>query len=284
MPMRSEPSPTAAPSCSATLTAEALPGVPWVGPGTDLGELIADCAGNANWDTSPTDIWVISSKVVSRAEGRSERLRCIEPSDRARTVAAETAKDPRLVELILRESDAVSRAKPGVLITRHRLGIVSANAAIDQSNVRPRGELEDSGRESETETPDPSVLLLPRDPDASARRIRDALAARFGSAPGVVVSDSLGRPFRFGTVGVAIGVAGLEPLCDYARREDLVGRVLEHTVSGFADEIAATAGLVSGQGAEGRAVVRLRGLVFSPPERDVCAREICRSPDEDLYA
>ena len=276
--MPSEPSPTTAPSCSATLTAEALPGLPWVGPGTDLGELIADCAGNANWDTSPSDVWVISSKVVSRAEGQSERLRCIEPGERAVAVAAETGKDPRLVELILRESSAVSRAKPGVLITRHRLGIVSANAAIDQSNVRPHGEL-DAG-----ETSGPAVLLLPRDPDASARRIRNALGARFGGAPGVVISDSLGRPFRFGTVGVAIGIAGLEPLCDYARREDLVGRVLEHTVSAFADEIAATAGLVSGQGAEGRAVVRLRGLVFSPPERDVRAREICRTPDEDLYA
>ncbi len=279
--MRSESSPTEPPSCSPTLTAEALPGLPWVEAGTDLGELIADCAGNAGWDTSPTDVWVISSKIVSRAEGRTERLRCIEPSERARDIATQTAKDPRLVELILSESDGVSRAKPGVLITRHRHGIVSANAAIDQSNVRPRGN-SDGGSESEAR--DPSVLLLPRDPDSSARTIRDALAARFGSAPGVVISDSLGRPFRFGTVGVAIGVAGLEPLCDYARRVDLVGRVLEHTVSAFADEIAATAGLVSGQGAEGRAVVRLRGLVFSPPEREVRAREICRSPDEDLYA
>ena len=281
--MRSDPSPPESPSCGPTLTAESLPNLPWVSPGTDLGALIADCAGDAGWHTHPSDVWVISSKVVSRAEGRSEQLRCIEPSERARAVAAETEKDPRLVELILRESDGVSRAKRGVLITRHRLGLVSANAAIDQSNVR----LSDDTSGADTsgdETDETTVLLLPRDPDASARRIRDALAERFGTAPGVVVSDSLGRPFRVGTVGVAIGVAGLEPLCDYARREDLVGRVLESTVSAFADEIAATAGLVSGQGSEGRAVVRLRGLTFFPPQRTVSAREICRAPDEDLYA
>jgi coenzyme F420-0:L-glutamate ligase/coenzyme F420-1:gamma-L-glutamate ligase len=197
----------------------------------------------------------------------------VEPSPRALALAAETAKDPRLVELILRESTAVSRAAKDVLVVRHRLGFVVAHAGIDCSNAVPPGASAHSG---------PWALLLPAAPDATARALAAALQAATGARLGVVISDSFGRPFRLGTVGAAIGCAGLPPLWDRRGERDLHGRVLENTITALADQVAACADLVAGQAAEGRPLVLVRGLQFPPSDEP--ARALCRAPEQDLYA
>jgi coenzyme F420-0:L-glutamate ligase/coenzyme F420-1:gamma-L-glutamate ligase len=166
----------------------------------------------------------------------------------------------------------LSRAAKNVLLVRHRLGFVSANAGIDESNARPSA----AGQ-------GPWVLLLPRDPDASAAALRARVAERFGADVGVVVTDSHGRPFRIGTVGVAIGVAGLPPLWDYRGREDLHQRPLVVTITALADQVAAAADLVAGQADEGRAVIHVRGLRFSPTD-DASSRALVRPEADDLYA
>jgi coenzyme F420-0:L-glutamate ligase/coenzyme F420-1:gamma-L-glutamate ligase len=193
----------------------------------------------------------------------------VTPSARAVALAAEIGKDARQVELILSESAAVSRRAPGVLVVRHRLGFVVANAGIDLSNAQPPGAAPGSG---------PWALLLPSDPDRAAADIRRALGDRLG----VVVSDSFGRPFRLGTVGVAIGSAGLPPLWDRRGEPDLFGRRLENTITALADQVAAAADLVAGQANEGRPLVLVRGLVYPPS--DETARALERRPAEDLYA
>jgi coenzyme F420-0:L-glutamate ligase/coenzyme F420-1:gamma-L-glutamate ligase len=191
----------------------------------------------------------------------------VEPGEVARQLAERLGKDARLIELILRESEEISRLGHGVIITRHRLGFTSANAGIDRSNVGPGDE--------------ERVLLLPLDPDASAARIRETIRAERGVAVGVVITDSHGRPFRLGTVGVAIGVAGLPALWDRRGEADRYGYRLQHTEVGVADEIAAAAGLLMGQAAEGLPAVLLRGLRLPPS--DGRAVELIRPKDEDLY-
>lgn len=251
----------------AQLSLAALPNMPLVRPGDDLAALIVASLHEAEIALDAHDVLVVTSKLVSKAEGRFFDLNAVTPSARAAEIAAQTGKDPRLVELILRESSAVSRLRADVLIVRHRLGFTLANAGIDHSNVGPDGE--------------DWVLLLPEDPDASARRLRAALAERTGVAPGIVISDSHGRPFRLGTVGVAIGLAGIPALADMRGARDLFGRMLRVTVTGLADEIAAAAGLLSGQGAESRPVVLVRGLTLPPVEST--AAELVRPPELDLY-
>lgn len=250
--------------CAANVELMAVSGLPVIGSGDDLPALIAAAVG----ELRANDVVVVTSKVVSRAEGRFVDLATVEPGSRATELAAEIGKDPRLVELVLAESTRVSRAAPGVLIVRHRNGVVSANAGIDSSNAAPVGAPDGSG---------PWVLLLPENPDASAARIRAALRPDVG----VVISDSLGRPFRLGTVGAAIGVAGLPALSDRRGDEDLFGRPLEHTITALADQVAAAADLVAGQAGEGRAAVVVRGLSFTPV--DSSAAELGRPPDRDLY-
>lgn len=245
----------------------ALPNLPLVKPGDDLAALIAASLSAAEIALTSRDVLVITSKLVSKAEGRFVDLSTVTPSPRAVEVAAQTRKDPRLVELILQESTSISRLRSDVLIVRHRLGFTLANAGIDHSNVGADGE--------------DWVLLLPEDPDGSARRLRAALAERLGVAPGVVISDSHGRPFRMGTVGVAIGLAGVPALHDMRGARDLFGRVLRVTVTGLGDEIAAAAGLLSGQGAESRPVILVRGLAL--PEADASAAELVRPTELDLY-
>jgi len=215
------------------------------------------------------DVLAVAQKIVSKAEGRQVRLAAVTPSARAEEVAAVVGKDARLVELILRESTAVSRLAPGVLIVRHRLGFTSANAGIDRSNVQTH-----SGEEE-------AVLLLPLDPDASAVALREALRAATGAAAGVVITDSHGRPFRLGTVGVAIGVAGLPALWNRRGEADLYGYRLQHTDVGLADEIAAAAGLLMGQAAEGLPAVLLRGLRLPPTGGR--ATDLVRPDALDLY-
>jgi coenzyme F420-0:L-glutamate ligase / coenzyme F420-1:gamma-L-glutamate ligase len=242
----------------------AVPGFPMVQPGDDLAALIADRAGPLR----DRDVLVIAQKIVSKVEDRGVDLATVTPSAHALKLAAEVGKDPRLVEVILSESTRVVRSRPNLLIMQHRLGFVMANAGVDHSNVAPSDGID-------------RALLLPIDPDGSAERLRAALEEKFGVRLGVIISDSFGRPWRRGTAGVAIGAAGLPSLIDMRGQPDLFGRTLEVTVIGFADEIAAAAGLVQGQAAEAQPVVVVRGLAWTAPDAPV--NELVRPPEEDLF-
>lgn len=234
-----------------------------------MARLLLEALARADLVLRDGDVLAIAQKIISKAEGRQVRLKDVEPGAEAVELAAQADKDPRLVELILRESTAVSRVRRGVIIVRHRLGFTSANAGIDRSNVA----LENPA--------DEAVLLLPLDPDASAQRIREAIHIRTGRLVGIIIIDSHGRPFRLGTVGVAIGVAGIPALRDRRGEADLYGYRLQHTDVGLADEIAAAAGLLMGQAAEGLPVVLVRGLRLPPG--DGRATDLVRPPDQDLY-
>jgi coenzyme F420-0:L-glutamate ligase/coenzyme F420-1:gamma-L-glutamate ligase len=246
-----------------------LAGLPEVGAGDDLGALLGD-ALVATRGVSPLradDVLVVTQKVVSKAEGAAVDLREVEPRPEAVAFAARWRRDPRQVEVVLRESVRLVRMAGGVIIAETRHGFILANAGVDASNVGPR-----SGQ---------VVLLLPRDPDASARRIRDALAARFGVAPGVVVSDSLGRPWRFGITDLAIGTAGFRPLEDLRGTPDADGRPMAATVRAVADEIASAAELVLGKSARRPAAI-VRGA--SPPPGDGTVRDdVLMPPEVDLF-
>ena len=246
----------------------ALPGLPMVRPGDDLAALIR--AGLERVGLLPLrafDVLVVAQKIVSKAEGRIVEVPSVAPSPEAEALARQVAKDPRLVEVILRESARVVRARPGLLIVEHKRGWIMANAGIDHSNVGPEDGIE-------------RVLLLPEDPDASAARLHAALAPP-GAPFGVVINDSFGRAWRRGTCGVAIGAAGLPGLLDLRGQPDLFGRTLQVSISGFADEIAAAASLVQGQAAEGQPVVLLRGLRWDVPATN--AQALVRPPAEDLF-
>ncbi len=249
------------------VTIESIAGLPLISAGDDLAALIAHGATAAEITFEAGDVLVITSKIVSKAEGRRVDLRTVTPSARAIELAAQTDKDPREVELVLRESAEVSRMRRGAILVRHKLGFTSANAGIDRSNVGADGE--------------DWVLLLPADPDDSAQRIRESLRALTGVGVGVILSDTHGRPHRRGNVGVAIGVAGITAWLDLRGTPDLFGRTLQHTDIGLADEIAAAADLLSGQAAEGLPVTLVRGL--NPPESDGRAADLYRPPDTDLY-
>ncbi len=251
---------------STTLNLFALPGIPLVQPGDDLARLILEALLRASLTLQSGDALVVTSKIVSKAEGRIFDLNQIVPGDEARRVAEDTRKDPRIVELVLSESRMISRSAPGVLITRHRLGFVSASSGIDQSNV-------DGGEDR--------VLLLPLDPDASARAIRQALLDATGASVGIVISDSHGRPFRLGNAGVAIGVAGMPALLDLRGHTDLFGRELKMSIQAYADEVASAANLLTGEAAEGLPVVLVRGLNF--PAQDGHASEYNRPLEQDLF-
>jgi coenzyme F420-0:L-glutamate ligase / coenzyme F420-1:gamma-L-glutamate ligase len=250
------------------LTLTPIPNFPHVRPGDDVAALLLATLRQAGITLQAGDVVAIAQKVISKAEGRFVNLDDVEPGAEAVELAAATDKDPRLVELILQESDEISRYKKGVLVTRHWLGFTSANAGIDRSNVAQAG-----GGDT--------VLLLPEDPDKSAAAIRQALQEAFDVPLGVVITDSHGRPFRLGTVGIAIGVAGIPALWDRRGEPDLYGYRLQHTEVGIADEIAAAASLLMGQAAEGRPIVLLRGLYFTaPPGR---ATDLIRPKSLDLY-
>lgn len=252
----------------AELTLTAVPHIPHVQPGDNLAVLILAALAKAKIELTDGDVLAVAQKIVSKAEGRLVRLADVPPGQRALEVAAQTDKDPRVVELILQESDEISRKRQGVLIVRHRLGFTSANAGIDRSNVAQEGA-------------DETVLLLPLDPDASAAQLREAIQAKLGVQIGVVITDSHGRPFRLGTVGVAIGVAGIPALWDRRGEPDLYGYQLQHTDIGVADEIAAAAGLLMGQAAEGMPVVLVRGLHL--PITEGKATDLVRPKEMDLY-
>ena len=250
-----------------------MPGIPVLSAMDDLPSIVLRAMRQGHVEPIDGDVVVIASKAVSRAEGRFVDLTTVKPSPRARELARQTGKDDRLVEVILGESLGISRVARDVLITRHRLGFVCANAGVDLSNAAPAGVPGDGG---------PWALLLPRDPDASADSIRRALASATSARIGVIISDSFGRPFRLGSVGVAVGVAGVPALWDRCGEADLFERKLEHTVTALADQIAAAADLVAGQAAEGRAVVIVRGVSFEVGAHGI--DELLRPADKDLYA
>jgi coenzyme F420-0:L-glutamate ligase/coenzyme F420-1:gamma-L-glutamate ligase len=246
----------------------AVPGLPLIKPGDDLGTLIAEGFAQGSLQPRVQDVVVVAQKIVSKAEGRSVELATVKPSPRAVALAQEVQKDPRLVELILSESVRVVRSRPNVLIVEHRLGFVMANAGIDQSNVGPTDGVE-------------RALLLPVDPDGTAAKLHNQLSARYGVPLAVVITDSFGRAWRRGTAGVAIGAAGLPALLDLRGNSDLFGRTLQVSISGFADEIASAASLVMGQGDEAQPVVLVRGLGWKAPANP--AHELIRPASEDMF-
>ena len=247
------------------LVLAALPGIPMIAAGDDLAAIIIKALRDADLVLAAGDVLVLAQKIVSKAEGRQVDLATVTPSPRAVALAEETGKDARVVELILAESTEVLRHRPGALIVAHKLGLVLANAGIDRSNV--------DGREH--------VLLLPRDPDRSCAELRRAVAAATGAEAGIMIIDSIGRAWRNGTIGTAIGVAGLPGLLDLRGTPDLFGRPLETTEVGLADELAAAASLVMGQAGEGTPVVLIRGLRYG--RRDGTASELIRAREKDLF-
>jgi len=251
-----------------SISISAVPNIPLVKPGDDLTQLILDGLASAGLSLADGDILVVAQKVVSKAEGRMVNLKTVTPSRQALQVAAVTQKDPRLVEVILNESNRIERTRPGLLIVEQRLGLVCANAGVDRSNVAPGDDAE-------------WVAKLPADPDASARRIRDALRQRTGKSVAVIVNDTHGRAFRNGAIGIAIGVAGLPALEDLRGHADLFGYILQYTQIALADQIASAASLLQGQADEGRPVILLRGVPHSPGEGS--GKDLVRPIEQDLF-
>ena len=248
-----------------TLSLFPLHGIPDIAAGDDLAELILQALEGAGKRLERGDVIVVAQKIVSKAEGRLVRLADVMPSPRAVELAGAAQKDPRQMELLLAESREVLRARPGVVIVEDRRGLVLANAGIDASNV--------AGEDM--------VLLLPEDPDASAARLRDALHAATGVAPAVLVTDSIGRAWRQGTIGTAIGAAGMQALMDLRGKPDMHGRPLQTTEVGHADEVAAAASLVMGQADERCPVVLVRGLAAT--EGDGKASDLLRPKSLDMF-
>jgi coenzyme F420-0:L-glutamate ligase / coenzyme F420-1:gamma-L-glutamate ligase len=250
------------------LTLLPLTGIKFVEPGDDLGAIAVGALAANGIVPEAGDVLVVAQKIVSKADGRYVDVTTVEPSERAVALAIEVDKDPRFVEVVLSESKRVVRHRPGLLIVEHRLGFVMANAGIDHSNlpVQAGGE---------------RVLLLPEDPDGSARTLQKKLVEVFGTDIAVIISDSFGRAWRKGTVGVALGSAGLPALIDMRGHPDLFGRELLVTETGFGDEIAAAAGLLMGQADEAVPMVLVRGLHWSAPE--VPAAALIRPAEHDLF-
>lgn len=253
-----------------TLALTALEYIPLIRHGDNLADILVGALQENRIALEDNDILVLAQKVVSKAEGRAINLVTVTPSSQAIELAEKTEKDARLVELILHESNEVLRTRPGTIIVEHKLGFVCANAGIDHSNVAGIG---DSAEEW--------VLLLPTDPDRSAETIRHQIQAQTGKQIGVLIIDSHGRAWRNGTVGVAIGIAGLPGLQDLRGEPDLFGFTLRITQVGAADELAAAASLVMGQAAEGTPVVHVRGFPY--PMRDGSLKEIIRPKEQDLF-
>jgi coenzyme F420-0:L-glutamate ligase/coenzyme F420-1:gamma-L-glutamate ligase len=250
------------------LSLTALPDVPEVRPGDDLTALILAGVARAGEQLRDGDIVVLAQKIVSKAEGRYVRLADVTPSARAIELAQAARKDPRVVELMLQESREVVRHRPDVIVVEHRLGFVLANAGIDASNLEPAGD-------------DERVLLLPRDPDGSAAALRERLQEATGARLGVIINDSLGRAWRNGTVGTALGASGLPTLLDLRGKPDLHGRTLRSTEVGVADEVAAAASLLMGQADEGRPIVIVRGFPY--PLGDGSAQDLVRPRRLDMF-
>jgi coenzyme F420-0:L-glutamate ligase/coenzyme F420-1:gamma-L-glutamate ligase len=241
-----------------------LRGIPLIDAGVNLGQVLAEALSRNDLELKANDVLVVAQKIVSKAEGRLVSLDQVEPSEEALCRARETEKDPRFVELILRESVEVIRQANDLIITENHLGFVMANAGIDQSNVA-----------------EGTALLLPQEPDATAARIREDLRQRYGVRTGVIIADSIGRAWRNGIVGHAIGAAGIPAVVDLRRTKDLYGRELRVTEVALADEIAAAATLIMGQAGEGIPAVLIRG--FGPFEKSTGASTLVRDKTRDLF-
>jgi coenzyme F420-0:L-glutamate ligase/coenzyme F420-1:gamma-L-glutamate ligase len=243
-------------------------GLPLIRQGDPLADLVIGALHRDDITLDPTDVLVVAQKIVSKSEGRVVRLNEIVPSPAAAELAARAEKDPRLVELILCESREVVRVRPGLIVVEDRRGFICANAGIDRSNIEQHGHGEE-------------VALLPVDPDVSAQRLRERIHQLTGWWIGVIVNDSHGRAWREGTVGVAIGLAGIPATLDRRGDEDLTGYILQHTVIGLADELAAAASLVMGPAAEGIPAVLIRGAALPPG--DGTAQDLLRPREMDLF-
>jgi coenzyme F420-0:L-glutamate ligase/coenzyme F420-1:gamma-L-glutamate ligase len=253
-----------------SLTLTPLHHISLIRQGDDLAEFVVNALEKNNLQLEDSDILVFAQKIVSKAEGRAVNLVTVRPSPRAIELAQQTEKDPRLVELILCESNEVLRTRIGTIVVEHKLGFVCANAGIDHSNVAGAG---DSTEEW--------VLLLPQEPDRSAEKLREAIRSKTGKRIAVMIIDSHGRAWRNGTVGVAIGIAGVPGLEDLRGKRDLFDFTLRITQVGAADELAAAASLVMGQAAEGTPVVHVRGFPY--PLREGSLKELIRPKDQDLF-
>lgn len=247
------------------LTLTGLAAIGEVRAGDDLAALLLDGLAAAGERLEAGDGLVLAQKIVSKAEGRAVPLAGVAPSPEADALAREADKDPRAMELLLRETAALVRVRKGVVVVEDARGLVLANAGIDASNVSPDGE---------------TLLLLPADPDASAARLREALRSATGIAPAVVIVDSIGRAWRQGTIGTAIGVAGMPALLDLRGRPDMFGRPLATSELGLADELASAASLVMGQADERCPAVLARGLGLSGEGR---ARDLQRPRQLDMF-
>lgn len=266
-----------------TLTLTPLQHIPLIRRDDNLADIILSSLQENNIELEDNDIFVVAQKIVSKAEGRTVNLTTVTPSLRAIELSEQIQKDPRILELILQESNEILRARVGTIIVEHKLGFVCANAGIDHSNVdsplslaeRSASEVEAGGNAEDW------VLLLPDDPDCSSRKMRDEILSKTGKQVGILIIDSHGRAWRNGTVGVAIGISGISGLEDLRGKPDLFGYTLQVTTVGVADELAAAASLVMGQAAEGTPVVHVRGFPY--PLRDGSLKELIRPKDQDLF-
>lgn len=248
----------------------ALDGVPLVKPGDDLVEIIKDALIVSNERLQNDDIVVIAQKIISKAEGRIVSLNSVKPSSQAEALAIKLEKDPRQIELVLQESKEIVRSKPGVVIVEQNLGLVMANAGIDRSNVV-----------DQTNDHDEYVLLLPEDPDGSCDLIRHGINKRLGVKVGVIVNDSVGRAWRIGTTGHAIGIAGLPAVIDLRGELDMFGKELLVSEQAVADELASAASLLQGQASEGMPVVVIRGFKSDAVKQKATA--LIRDREMDMF-
>jgi len=252
------------------LTITALQNIPLIRQDDDLADIILESLATSGLELRNDDILVLAQKIVSKAEGRMVNLAEVTPSVQANELALKTDKDPRVVELVLQESNEIIRTRPGTIIVEHRLGFICANAGIDHSNVA--GEAGENGE---------FVLLLPQDPERSARELCEEIKRRQRIHIGVMIVDSHGRAWRNGTVGMCIGLSGIPGVIDERGWKDLFGYTLRITVVGVADELAAAASLVMGQAAEGTPVAHVRG--FPHPLREGSFKELLRPKDQDMF-
>jgi coenzyme F420-0:L-glutamate ligase/coenzyme F420-1:gamma-L-glutamate ligase len=247
------------------LTVTAVPGIPLVNPGDDIAEVIVTALAADGEQLADGDVLVIAQKIISKSENRYVDLSTINPSSEAEVLAAKTDKDPRVVELILRESKKVLVHRPGAIIVEHLLGYVHAHAGIDASNIEGND----------------CVLLLPEDPDRSAANLRADLLDRYNIDVKIIINDSAGRAWRNGITGFTIGCAGFEPICNMIGQQDLYGRPLEITEIAVADELACAGSYLMGQAAEGVPVVLIRGAEL--PTADGNAAMLIRPKEQDLF-
>jgi len=253
-----------------SLTLTPLQNVPIIRQDDNLADILVKSLRETDIELQNDDILVVAQKIVSKSEGRMVNIATVTPSHQAIELAQKTGKDPRVVELIIQESNEILRVRAGTIIVEHKLGFVCANAGIDHSNVAGSGNKEEE-----------YVLLLPENPDQSARNIREQIKRKTGINIGVMIIDSHGRAWRNGTVGLCIGLSGLPALVDERGWKDLFGYTLKVTVVGVADELAAAASLAMGQAAEGTPTVHVRGFPY--PLSEGSLKEIIRPKDQDMF-